>query len=262
MGLFAIPMRAETGPIGGDLSHEFIVLAETGESAVFCHADMLDKPIPGPDTDYRGDLSPIVKDWTSLYAATEDMVDMAEYEASVPVEKRISARGIEVGQTFYFGTKYSAPMHGTVTGPDGREIAVHMGSYGVGVTRVVPAIIEASHDDNGIIWPVSVAPFEALVINLKVGDAESDAAADDFYIGLKNAGIDVAIDDRDQPAGAKFAAADLIGIPFQLIVGPRGLKNGEVEIKHRKSGARETIPLASAIDRLTSLIVPERRDQV
>jgi prolyl-tRNA synthetase len=262
MGLVAIPMRAETGPIGGDLSHEFIVLAETGESAVFCHADLVGKPIPGRNTDFRGDLSPIVKDWTSLYAATEDMADMAEYEAAVPPEKRISARGIEVGQTFYFGTKYSAPMKATVTGPDGKEIAVHMGSYGVGVTRVVPAIIEASHDDAGIIWPVSVAPFEAEVINLKVGDPESDAAADDFYLGLKSAGIDVLYDDRDQPAGAKFAAADLIGIPYQLIVGPRGLKNGEVEIKHRKTGERETVALGEAVGRLQALITPARLDQV
>jgi prolyl-tRNA synthetase len=261
MGLTAIPMRAETGPIGGDLSHEFIVLADTGESAVFCHADLLGKPIPGPDTDFRGDLGPIVRDWTSLYAATEDMVDMAEYEAAVPADKRISARGIEVGQTFYFGTKYSAPMKATVTGPDGKEVAVHMGSYGVGLTRVIPAVIEASHDDAGIIWPVSVAPFEAMVINLKAGDPESDAAADDFYVGLKNAGIDVLYDDRDQPAGAKFAGADLIGIPYQLIVGPRGLKAGEVEIKHRKTGARETLPLGGAIARLLALIVPERRDQ-
>jgi prolyl-tRNA synthetase len=262
MGLVAIPMRAETGPIGGDLSHEFIVLADTGESAVFCHADLIGKPIPGPHTDFRGDLTPIVKDWTSLYAATEDMADMAEYEAAVPPEKRISARGIEVGQTFYFGTKYSAPMKATVTGPDGKEIAVHMGSYGVGVTRVVPAIIEASHDDAGIIWPVSVAPFEAEVINLKVGDPETDAAADDFYLGLKSAGIDALYDDRDQPAGAKFATADLIGIPFQLIVGPRGLKNGEVEIKHRKTGERETIALGEAIGRLQALITPARLDQV
>jgi prolyl-tRNA synthetase len=187
---------------------------------------------------------------------------MAEYEAAVPAEKRISARGIEVGQTFYFGTKYSAPMKATVTGPDGKEIAVHMGSYGVGVTRVVPAIIEASHDDAGIIWPVSVAPFEAEVINLKVGDPESDAAADDFYLGLKSAGIDTLYDDRDQPAGAKFAAADLIGIPFQLIVGPRGLKNGEVEIKHRSTGERESLPVGEAIGRLKALIIPARLDQV
>jgi len=262
MGLTAVPMRADSGPIGGDLSYEFIILAETGESAVFCHADLLAKPIPPRDTDFRGDLSPIFKDWTSLYAATEEMVDEAAFVAEVPEAKRLSARGIEVGHIFYFGTKYSKPMKATVSGPDGKDIEVHGGSYGIGPTRLVPAIIEASHDDAGIIWPVSVAPFEAMVINLKVGDAESDAAADDFYQALTAARIDTLYDDRDQPAGAKFAAADLIGVPYQLIVGPRGLKAGEVEIKHRATGERETLPLGAAVDRLKSLIEPQRRDQV
>ncbi|MDP1730089.1 MAG: proline--tRNA ligase [Devosia sp.] len=261
MGLTAIPMRAETGPIGGDLSHEFIVLADTGESGVFCHADMLDKPIPSIDTDYDGDLTPIVKDWTSLYAATEDMADMAEYEAAVPAEKRISARGIEVGQTFYFGTKYSAPMKANVAGSDGQEVTVHMGSYGIGLTRIVPAIIEASHDENGIVWPVSVAPFEAVVINLKAGDAETDAACDSLYAEAGAAGIDVLYDDREVAAGGKFATADLIGVPYQLILGPRGLKEGQAEIKHRRTGERETLPIASAVSRLKALIEPQRRDK-
>ncbi len=262
MGLTAIPMRAETGPIGGDLSHEFIVLADTGESAVFCHADLLDKPIPAGDVDYRGDLRPIVDDWTSLYAATEDMVDMAEYEASVPEDKRISARGIEVGQTFYFGDKYSAPMKAHVTGPDGQDAPVFMGSYGIGLTRVVPAIIEASHDDDGIIWPVSVAPFEAVLVNLKAGDAACDAACDKLYAALQAAGIDMLYDDRDQGAGAKFATADLIGIPYQIVLGPRGLKSGEAEIKHRKSGERESLPLDAVVQRLKDLIEPQRRTDV
>ncbi len=262
MGLTAIPMRAETGPIGGDLSHEFIVLADTGESAVFCHADLLEKPIPAGDVDYRGDLRPIVDDWTSLYAATEDMVDMAEYEASVPEDKRISARGIEVGQTFYFGDKYSAPMKAHVTGPDGQDAPVFMGSYGIGLTRVVPAIIEASHDDDGIIWPVSVAPFEAVLINLKAGDAACDAACDKLYAALQAAGIDMLYDDRDQGAGAKFATADLIGIPYQIVLGPRGLKSGEAEIKHRKSGERESLPLDAVVQRLKDLIEPQRRTDV
>lgn len=260
MGLTAIPMKAETGPIGGDLSHEFIVLADTGESAVFCHADLLDKPIPGRDTDYGQDLSPIFDDWTSLYAATEDMVDMAEYENVVPEDKRISARGIEVGQTFYFGDKYSKPMGATVTGPDGQETPVQMGSYGIGLTRVVPAIIEASHDDDGIVWPVSVAPFEATLINLKAGDAGCDAACDKLYAELQRAGIDMLYDDRDQGAGSKFATADIIGIPFQIVLGPRGLKSGEAEIKHRKSGERETLPIDSVVARIVDLVVPERRD--
>ncbi|MGV3651164.1 MAG: proline--tRNA ligase, partial [Devosia sp.] len=262
MGLTAIPMRADTGPIGGNLSHEFIILADTGESAVFCHADLLDKPIPAIDTDFRGDLEPIFKDWTSLYAATEEMVDMPAFEADVPEDKRLSARGIEVGHIFYFGTKYSEPMKATVTGPDGKDVTVHMGSYGIGPSRLVPAVIEASHDEAGIVWPVSVAPFEAVVINLKVGDSASDSACEDLYARLESEGIDVAYDDRDQGAGGKFATADLVGIPYQLIVGPRGLKEGMAEIKHRKSGERETLPLGDAVNRLKSLIVPQRRDAV
>ncbi|WP_375450972.1 proline--tRNA ligase [uncultured Devosia sp.] len=262
MGLTAIPMRADTGPIGGDLSHEWIVLADTGESAVFCDRRLLEKPIPPQDIDFRGDLKPVFDDWTSLYAATEDMVDMAEFEAAVPEQHRVSARGIEVGHIFYFGTKYSEPMKATVTGPDGKEITVHMGSYGVGPTRLVPAIIEASHDEAGIIWPVSVAPFEAVLINLKAGDAECDAACDALYGELQQAGIDMLYDDRDQGAGGKFATADLIGIPFQLILGPRGLKSGEAEIKHRQGGERETLPIAAAVARLKALIEPQRRTDI
>ncbi len=229
---------------------------------MFCHRDLLDKPIPPQDLDFRGDLKPIVDDWTSLYAATEEMVDHAAYEAAVPEDKRVSARGIEVGHIFYFGTKYSEPMKASVTGPDGKEVTVHMGSYGVGLTRVVPAIIEASHDDAGIIWPVSVAPFEAVLINLKAGDAETDAACDRLYAELEAAGLDMLYDDRDQPAGAKFATADLVGIPYQVILGPRGLKNGEVEIKHRKTGERETLPLTGAVERLKALIEPQRMDDI
>jgi prolyl-tRNA synthetase len=262
MGLTAVPMRADSGPIGGDLSYEFIVLADTGESAVFCHADLLQKPVPAVDTDFRGDLTPIFEDWTSLYAATEEMVDHAAYEAAVPEDKRISARGIEVGHIFYFGTKYSEPMKATVTGPDGKEVTVHMGSYGVGPTRLVPAVIEASHDENGIVWPVSVAPFEVILINLKAGDAESDAACEKLYADLGAAGLDALYDDRDQGAGGKFATADLIGIPYQLILGPRGLREGQAEIKHRKSGERETLPLGDAVQRLKSLVEPQRRDRV
>ena len=171
-------------------------------------------------------------------------------------------RGIEVGHIFYFGTKYSAPMKANVTGADGKETTVHMGSYGIGLTRVVPAIIEASHDENGIIWPVSVAPFEAVLINLKAGDAETDAACDKLYAELTAAGLDMLYDDRDQPAGSKFATADLVGIPYQLILGPRGLKTGEVEIKHRKTGERETLPLTEAVARLKGLIEPQRMTDI
>lgn len=262
MGLTGIPMRADSGPIGGDMSYEFHVLAETGESAVFLDADLLDKQIPGIDTDFRGDLEPIFKDWTSLFAATDEMTDEATFRASVSGNKQVAARGIEVGHIFFFGTKYSKPMGAKVTGPDGKDVEVQMGSYGIGPTRLVPAIIEASHDENGIVWPVSVAPFEVSLINLKVGDAASDAAAEKFETELTNAGIDLLYDDRDVGAGGKFATADLIGIPYQLIVGPRGLKDGQVEIKHRKTGERETLPLDAAVDRLVGLVVPQRRDKV
>jgi prolyl-tRNA synthetase len=262
MGLTGIPMRADAGPIGGDMSYEFHVLADTGESAVFLHADLVGKPIPPIDIDYRSDLSPIFNDWTSLYAATDEMLDDAKFKAEVPADKQLSARGIEVGHIFYFGTKYSEPMKATVTGPDGKEITVHMGSYGIGPSRLAPAIIEASHDDAGIIWPVSVAPFEAVLINLKAGDAATDAACETLYAEMNAAGLDALYDDRDAPAGSKFATADLIGIPYQIILGPRGLKDGQAEIKHRKTGERETLPLANAVERVRSLVEPQRRDKV
>ncbi|WP_421759925.1 proline--tRNA ligase [Devosia sp.] len=262
MGLVGIPMRADTGPIGGDMSYEFHVLADTGESAVFLDKGLIDKPIPPIDTDFRGDLEPIFKDWTSLFAATDEMTDEATFKAAVPEDRQLSARGIEVGHIFFFGTKYSAPMKAMVTGPDGQAVPAQMGSYGIGPSRLVPAIIEASHDENGIVWPVSVAPFEAVLINLKVGDNEADTACAKFETELTAAGIDFLYDDRDMGAGGKFATADLIGIPYQLIVGPRGLKEGQVEIKHRKSGERETLPVDAAVARLKALIEPQRRDNV
>src|SRR5271154_6695552 len=252
MGLKTIPMRAETGPIGGDLSHEFIVLAETGESGVFCHKDLLDMPIPPLDVDYDSDLEPIVRQRTNLYAATEDVHDAARFEAEVPEDKRLSARGIEVGQIFYFGTKYSVPMNALVTGPDGKDVPVEGGSYGIGVSRLAGAIIEASHDDAGIIWPDAVAPFDIALINLKAGDAATDKACEDLYAKLTKAGRDVLYDDTADRPGAKFAGADLIGIPVQLIVGPRGLEKGQIEIKNRATGAREELSIAEAINRFAA----------
>jgi prolyl-tRNA synthetase len=250
MGLKTIPMRAETGPIGGDLSHEFIVLAETGESGVFCHKDLLDMPIPPVDIDYESDLEPIVRQRTNLYAATEDVHDAARFEAEVPEDKRLSARGIEVGQIFYFGTKYSVPMNAVVTGPDGKDVPIEGGSYGIGVSRLVGAIIEASHDDAGIIWPDSIAPFDVGLINLKSGDATVDEAAADIYRKLTAAGVDVLYDDRNERPGGKFADMDLIGLPWQVIVGPRGLANGVIELKRRATGERTELPIDAAIAQL------------
>jgi prolyl-tRNA synthetase len=250
MGLKAVPMRADTGPIGGDLSHEFIVLAETGESAVFCHKDLVEMAAPGPDVDWYGDLQPLVNQRTALYAATEEMHDAAAFDA-IPEGDRLSARGIEVGHIFSFGTKYSEPMKALVTGPDGKDVPVQMGSYGVGVSRLLGAIIEASHDDGGIIWPESVAPFDVGIINMRQGDAACDEACETAYKALQAAGRDVLYDDNDTRGGAKFATMDLIGVPWQLIVGPKGIAEGVVEIKNRKTGERHSAPLADVIVQLS-----------
>jgi prolyl-tRNA synthetase len=249
MGLTAIPMRAETGPIGGDLSHEFIVLAETGESAVYCHKDVLDLPLP-EDVDYEGDLEPIIREWTSLYAATEDVHDNDRFERETPEDKRVHTRGIEVGQVFYFGDKYSAPMKAVVSTPDNAETPVMMGSYGVGVSRLAGALIEASHDDAGIIWPDAVAPFGVGIISLRPGDPAVDAACEKAHAALEAAGREPLYDDTEERAGAKFAAMDLIGLPWQLIVGPKGLAEGNVEVKRRATGERQTLPLDAALKAL------------
>ncbi len=247
MGLKAIPMQAESGPIGGELSHEFIVLAQTGESAVFLDRRMLDLPIPGEDVDYNTDLTPILDQWTQLYAATEDVHDAAHYEGTTPESERLTARGIEVGQTFFFGDKYSVPMKAKVAGPDGVPVPVQMGSYGVGVSRLVGALIEASHDDAGIIWPDAVAPFGVGVINLRPGDAAVDAACETAYDALARAGKEPLLDDTAERPGGKFATMDLIGLPWQLIIGPRGLADGVVELKRRATGERQTLSLDAAL---------------
>jgi prolyl-tRNA synthetase len=248
MGLKAIPMRADTGPIGGDLSHEFIILADTGESQVFCDRAWLESDVLDMNVDYGSDLEPQFQQWTSLYAATDEKHDRAS--CPVPEDRLVTARGIEVGHIFYFGTKYSKPMNAVVVGPDGEPIAVEMGSYGIGVSRLVGAIIEASHDDAGIIWPESVAPFRIGLINLRAADAKCAAAADDLYAKLGAAGIDVLYDDRDESPGAKFAAMDLVGLPYQLVIGPRGLEKGVVELKERRTGTRQELPPAAALARV------------
>ena len=250
MGLKAIPMAADTGPIGGDLSHEFIILADTGESEVFCHKDLLEIDVLGESVDYDSDLQPVVDRWTNMYAATDEKNDPAE--AAKLGDNLIKARGIEVGHIFYFGTKYSKAMNASVVGPDGDQVFPEMGSYGIGVSRLVGGLIEAFHDENGIVWPEAVAPFGAGIINLKSGDEACDTVSADLYAKLQAAGCDPIYDDRDVRAGAKFADMDLIGIPWQIVVGPRGVKNGVVEFKNRASGEREEISAESAMARLTA----------
>ena len=251
MGLQSIPMVAESGPIGGNLSHEFIVLADTGESEVFCHRDYLDFTVPGADVDFDdvAGLQAIVDKWTALYAATSEKHDAAAFAQLAP-EKRISARGIEVGQVFYFGTKYSEPMKAVVAGADGVERPVHMGSYGIGPTRLVAGLIEVFHDEAGIKWPEAVAPFAVAILNLKQGASETGQACERLYAALAAKGVDVLYHDLDERPGSKFATADLIGIPWQILVGPRGLAEGKVELKRRSDGSRELMSPADALARL------------
>ena len=248
MGLKAIPMAADSGPIGGDMSHEFQILASTGESRIYCDKRLLEFDALSSEVDYDEDLQPVVDRWTGPYAATDDKHDPAK----CPVAKGdlIEARGIEVGHIFYFGTKYSKPLNCAVSGPNGELAPVEMGSYGIGVSRLAGAIIEASHDDAGIVWPEAVAPFKVGLVNLRAGDGACDSACAELYGQLCAKGVEVLLDDRQESAGAKFAEMDLIGLPWQLIVGPRGLAQGKVEIKERRTGAREELSREAAFARL------------
>lgn len=254
MGLKAIPMRADSGPIGGEDTHEFLVLAETGESEVFYDADILNLTLGNRKVDYddRAQCAEIVRDWTTPYARTDETHDAARFE-QIPEARRHSSRGIEVGQIFYFGTKYSDPMGATVQGPDGQSVPVHMGSHGIGVSRLLGAIIEASHDERGIIWPEGVTPFHCGIVNLKQGDAEADAACESLYGALTALGLEPLYDDRNERAGGKFATMDLIGLPWRITVGPRGLKNGVVELTCRRTGESEELPPEEAVKRVAAI---------
>ncbi|HBB83571.1 MAG TPA: proline--tRNA ligase [Sulfitobacter sp.] len=254
MGLQAIPMRADSGPIGGDDTHEFLVLAETGESEVFYDSEITDLTFGDREIDPNDHdaCRAVLDEFTSRYARTDETHD-PELFAKVPEERQRTARGIEVGQIFYFGTKYSDAMNAKVQGPDGKQVPVHMGSHGIGVSRLLGAIIEASHDDKGIIWPEGVTPFHAGIVNLKQGDAEADAACDALYNSLKALGLDPLYDDRKGGAGMKFATMDLIGLPWRITVGPRGLKNGVVELTSRRTGESEELPPEQAVEKLAKI---------
>ena len=249
MGLHTIPMRADTGPIGGDLSHEFHVVASTGESGVFYH-ERWDQPrATDVDADDASALQAYIDGLNVDYAATDEKRDLAAEAATGAALKE--ARGIEVGQIFYFGTKYSEAMGLSVQGPGGEQIVPHMGSYGIGVSRLIGAIIEASHDKDGIIWPDAVAPYRVVLINLRADDAGCTAAADALYAKLEAAEVEVLYDDRDERGGAKFATADLIGIPWQVVVGPKGVAAGTVEVKRRGQGVREEMSVEAAVARVS-----------
>jgi prolyl-tRNA synthetase len=254
MGLQAIPMRADSGPIGGDDTHEFLVLAETGESEVFYDSAVTDIRLGAREIDYddKAQCQAVLEEFTSLYARTDETHDPALFD-TIPETRRRSARGIEVGQIFYFGTKYSDPMGANVVNPDGSRTPVHMGSHGIGVSRLLGAIIEASHDDKGIIRPEGVTPFHVGIVNLKQGDADTDAACEGLYKALQGAGLDPLYDDRDERAGAKFASMDLIGLPWRITVGPRGLANGVVELTSRRTGQSEELSATDAVARVAEI---------
>ena len=250
MGLTSIPVRAESGPIGGDMSHEFVILADTGESGVFCDRGLLDQSVPGPVYDDPAELQRIVDQWTGPYAATDDMHEPDRFEREVPEARRVEARGIEVGHVFYFGTKYSEKLGVVVDLPDGSRVPVEMGSYGVGVSRLVGAIIEACHDGRGILWPASVAPFQVGLANLRQNDPGCAASASAMYDSLTGAGVEVLYDDRDERAGTKLADLDLLGFPWQVVVGPRGVKQGVVELRARASGESAEVSPEDALQRI------------
>jgi prolyl-tRNA synthetase len=254
MGLTAIPMRAASGPIGGDNTHEFLVLASTGESEVFYDDRVTALKLGDREVDFdnRAEVLGICEEFTSLYARTDETHDEAAFNA-VPEAHRKVGRGIEVGQIFYFGTKYSEPMGATVVTADGNRVPVEMGSHGIGVSRLLGAIIEASHDDKGIIWPEGVTPFHCGIVNLKQGDSATDAACEGLYKALKSRGLDPLYDDRDERAGAKFATMDLIGLPWRITVGPRGLASGVVELTSRRTGESEEMSAEAAVDRIAQI---------
>ncbi len=254
MGLKAIPMRADSGPIGGDDTHEFLVLAETGESEVFYDAAITDLALGGRSIDYddRAGLRAICAEWTAPYARTDETHDEAAF-GKIPEDRRRVSRGIEVGQIFYFGTKYSEPMGATVSTAEGDSVPVHMGSHGIGVSRLAGALIEANHDENGIIWPEEVTPFHCGIVNLRQGDGDCDAACAGIEAALAAEGLDPLYDDRDERAGAKFATMDFIGLPWRITVGPRGLRNGRVELVSRRTGESEEMSPEAAVARVAAI---------
>ncbi|MEL6643851.1 MAG: proline--tRNA ligase [Pseudomonadota bacterium] len=254
MGLQAIPMRADSGPIGGDDTHEFLVLAETGESEVFYDSAVTDLTFGDREIDYddHAQCAAVLEEFTSRYARTDETHDEALFN-EIPEERRRTARGIEVGQIFYFGTKYSDALGALVDNGQGGKVPVHMGSHGIGVSRLLGAIIEASHDDKGIIWPEGVTPFHCGIVNLRQGDAGTDAACDSLHEALLAKGLEPLYDDREDRAGAKFATMDLIGLPWRITVGPRGLEKGVVELTSRRTGESEEMSAEAAVERVAAI---------
>ena len=252
LGLKAIPMAAETGPIGGDMSHEFVIISDTGESDIYFDKRILDLTDIDENLDYSDDLSPIVSSYQDFYAVADDKYSEESYNKNVPEEFKSNTKGIEVGHIFNFSSKYSEPMKANVLNSDGKTVPVHMGSYGIGISRLVGAIIESSHDEKGIIWPNAVAPFAVGLINLKAKDADAKIMCEDLYQALNSAGIETLYDNKDASAGAKFSRMDLIGLPKQIIFGKNSVTDKTVEIKDRKTGQLEVVNISEIISKINN----------
>ena len=247
LGLNAIPVAADSGPIGGNLSHEFSIVAETGESEIFCDRNLLEIDIDENVYNSNDKIISVVENYLNFYSATDDKHDEKEFNNLVSKNNQVNGRGIEVGHIFSFGDKYSNPMKASISGSDGKISDVFMGSYGIGVSRLVAAIIETSNDEKGIIWPTSVAPFLVNIINLKNKDDNCKNKCLEIHNNLAKNDIESIIDDRDESAGKKFSDSDLIGFPVTIIVGPRELENGNVEIKFRKEGSNQILPYSNVL---------------
>lgn len=234
LGLKAIPFKADTGQIGGDLSHEFQIIADTGESQIYYDSAY--------ENLFEGEAEDIsIDSIKNLYARTEELHD--EENCPVSLNKIKTARGIEVGHIFYLGDKYSNAMGATVQNKEGKKVAVKMGCYGIGVSRLAGAIIEAFHDDKGIVWPLDVAPFKVIIINLKAKDKACTDACEEIYKTLSDSGVECLLDDSDESVGSKFSTADLIGIPLRVIIGPKVLKDGVAELSIRGKGEKQQVKL-------------------
>jgi prolyl-tRNA synthetase len=247
LGLNAIPVAADSGPIGGNLSHEFSIVADTGESEIFCDKNLLEISIDENIYSSNDKIIDIVENYLDFYSATDDKHDTKKFNNLVSKDNQVTGRGIEVGHIFSFGDKYSDPMKASIIRNDGKMSNVYMGSYGIGVSRLVAAIIETSNDEKGIIWPTSVAPFLVNIINLKNKDDNCMDKCIEIHNDLEKSGIDCIIDDRDESAGKKFSDSDLVGFPITLVVGPRELKNGNVEIRFRREGNNQIIPFNNVL---------------
>ena len=254
LGLKAIPMAADTGPIGGDMSHEFVIISNTGESDIYFDKNILNQGEKISEINYEDDLSALVQNFKNYYSASDEKFNQKEFDKNVKKELQMTSKGIEVGHIFSFGTKYSESMKANVLDSNGKEGPVYMGSYGIGISRLVGAIIEYSHDENGIVWPLEVAPFQIGLINVKSNDEKAKKVADKIYQSISSQNIDILYDDKSDNAGVKFSRMDLIGLPFQVIVGNKAISDNLVEVKNRKTGETSEIKIDNISDRIKELI--------